>query len=331
MADVRVGIFMPLDPALVKMIEEVSPRIEIRELAPLVSEAATSDEAKAKLDEELRHIEVLYFGGIPEKLAARSPDLKWAQYVGTGVEGLFKAGLVDAHFAVTNASGTNAQPIAEHCFMFMMMFMKQMPQWAEEKANHAYRRGLSRSDFIEGKTVGILGLGGIGLEVARLGQAFRMRVLAVRRGGARQSGVGDVDEMYPPSGLQDMLRESDFVVVALPLTAETERIIGEAELRAMKPTAYIINIGRGKLIDEAAMVRALKDNVIAGAGLDVFEVEPLPKESGLWDMPNVLMTPHVSGGVVNYRERTTKLFCENLRHYLAGEPLENLLDSRRGY
>jgi len=145
------------------------------------------------------------------------------------------------------------------------------------------------------------------------------------------SGVMGADEVLGPEELPYLLAESDYVVVALPLTEETRTLIGEAELRAMKPSAVIVNIGRGAIIDEAALVRALKEGRIAGAALDVFQQEPLSGESELWGMDNVIVTPHISGGTPRYMERAVELFCHNLRRYVSEEPLRNVVDPARGY
>jgi phosphoglycerate dehydrogenase-like enzyme len=139
------------------------------------------------------------------------------------------------------------------------------------------------------------------------------------------------DALYPSDKLLDMLGESDFVVVTVALTEKTRKLIGEREFRAMKPTAYIINIARGSVIEEAALTRALKEKWIAGAGLDVFEKEPLPQGSELWSLPNVIITPHVAGVTPDYNARAMEVFCENLRRYLAGQPLMNVIDRTRGY
>ena len=138
-------------------------------------------------------------------------------------------------------------------------------------------------------------------------------------------------EFLPPSELPYLLGESDYVIVAVPLTDESRRMIGETELRLMKPTAVLVNIARGAVIDEAALIRALKEGWIAGAALDVFEQEPLPAESEIWKLPNVLLTPHISGGTPRYMDRAVDLFCDNLRRYLAGQPLRNVVDPERGY
>ena len=187
-----------------------------------------------------------------------------------------------------------------------------------------------------------MGYGSIGREVGRLGRAFGMRVFALRRTVGRPdqgyavSRTGDPEgsipeRFYPAAALHHMLAECDYVVVAVPLTPATTHLIGETELRAMKPTAYLVNIARGSIVDEAALVRALDEGWIAGAGLDVFEQEPLPSDSPLWEMENALISPHVAGFTPRYDERATVLFAQNLARYLAGQPLLNLVDKSRGY
>jgi len=156
-------------------------------------------------------------------------------------------------------------------------------------------------------------------------------VIATRRSVTQRTPGELIDELLPPSELPALLADSDFVVLSVPLTKETRHLIGEAELRAMKPTGVLINIARGAVVDEAALVRALKEGWIGGAGLDVFEREPLPPESELWGMENVILSPHLSGGTEIYNQRAVGIFCENLRRYLAGERLLNLADAERGY
>lgn len=199
------------------------------------------------------------------------------------------------------------------------------------------------SEELRGKTLGIVGYGSIARHAARIAKhGFAMRVLALSRGGARadrgyvEPGVGDPDGALPDAWftraqLRDLLAQSDFVLIGAPLTPETRRMIGEAELRAMKPTAFIVNIARGGVIDEAALIRALKENWIAGAGLDVFEHEPLPAESELWKLENALIAPHISGATPHYDDRAAELFCENLRRYLRGDALLNSVSRDAGY
>jgi phosphoglycerate dehydrogenase-like enzyme len=196
---------------------------------------------------------------------------------------------------------------------------------------------------MHGKTLGIVGYGSIGREVARIAKnGFGMRILAMTQSGQKKDrgyvepGVGDPDGELPDGWferkqLRTMLAISDFVLISTPLTDATRNLIGDTELRAMKPTAFIVNIARGGIIDEAALIRALKENWIAGAGLDVFEKEPLPAESELWKLENALIAPHISSATPNYDDRATDLFCENLRRYLGGKELLNLVNLEKGY
>jgi phosphoglycerate dehydrogenase-like enzyme len=179
--------------------------------------------------------------------------------------------------------------------------------------------------------VGIVGLGHIGREVARLSKAFGMKVIATRRSVSAPGKARNVDLLLPQSRMKRMLAVSDYVVLSVPLMPETRHIIGEAELNAMRSTARLINIGRGRLVDEEALIRALDKKVIAGAGLDVTYTESLPKESPLWRFENVILSPHISGSREDYVLHATAMFCENLRRYLDGKRLLNVVDRKRGY
>jgi len=176
-----------------------------------------------------------------------------------------------------------------------------------------------------------VGLGHIGKEIARLSKALGMTVIATRRSVLVPGKTQNVDLLLPQSQIQRMLRKSDFIVLSVPLTPETRHIIGESELRAMKPGARLINVGRGQLVDEEALIRALDEKRIAGAGLDVTYTEPLPKESRLWILDNVILSPHLSWAMENYLSHATHLFCKNLRRYLSGKKLLNMVDPKRGY
>ena len=343
---VNVLITFALDPELVKQIEAVSPRVEVRVLGqaarqlfrgerryPSELEAQT---ARRELEEALAQAEVLFgFWGPtllemhpnPESLRVAAPHLRWVQLTSAGMDRAARSGLVGSEFLLTSASGLHATPIGEYVLLVMLMFAKGAPKFVRAQERREWVRYMPQELY--GKTVGIVGLGHIGGEVARLAKAFGCRVIATRR--SETAADERVDALVPPSELHRLLGESDYVVLSVPLTDETRRMIGEAELRAMKPSAVLINIARGAVVDEAALVRALKDGTIAGAGLDVFEREPLPPESELWDMENVVLSPHISGGTEIYNQRATGIFCENLRRYLVGEPLMNLADASRGY
>jgi phosphoglycerate dehydrogenase-like enzyme len=205
-----------------------------------------------------------------------------------------------------------------------------MPRVVADQRAHRWER--FAGEHIRGRTLGVVGLGRVGREVARLARAAGMRVVAIRRstGGAGTVAEG-VDALYGSAQLPLLLAESDYVALTVPLTTETAGLIGEAELLAMKPGAVLVNVSRGAVVDESALIRVLQAGHLRGAALDVFAVEPLPPESPLWDLPNVLVTPHSMSTAVGENALVVDLFCDNLRRYLAGEPLRNVFDRARGY
>jgi len=258
-----------------------------------------------------------------------APHLKWIQLTSAGADRLLNSGFIQQGVTVTTVSGLHATPIGEFVMQSILMIAKKAPQYLRSQARHEWSRFMPRE--LWGSTVGIVGIGNIGAEVGRLSKAFGCRVIATRRSATGPSREPYADEILPPSGLPRLLAESDYVVLSMPLTPETRGMIGEAELRAMKPTAALINIARGPVVVEEALVHALRENWIAAAALDVFDTEPLPPESPLWDMENVIVSPHISGGTEIYNVRAVDIFCENLRRFLAGEPLRNVVDPARGY
>ncbi len=309
---------LPVSEESLRRISAASPKIELR----YVSDVAPEEE----LDALLARAEVIYGFAPPQNVIARAPKLKWIQTMIAGVDHFLDADIVQSPVIVTTASGIHGQ-VAEVTLEMMLMFAKRAPlcfQLKQAKQWQPFTPSTLRS-----KTVGILGLGSIGREVARLAKAFGMRVIAVRVKQAVRARYADV--ILPPERLRQLLSESDFVAVTLPYTPETSGLIGEAELREMKPTAYLINVARGGIVDEDALIRALDENWIAGAGLDVFATEPLPADSRLWELPNVIFMPHVSGRRENIDVLATELFCENLGRYLSGKKLLNVVDKKRGY
>lgn len=347
----RVTLTLPLVEELMERLRSVDPRLQVTTLSqaqrrqfrgrrplwvgyaePPGPQEESDEEARQNLDSVLAGTKVLLTSStiIPEDILTRAPGLRWIQLTSAGVDRMLDSPLLRAGVTVTTVSGIHAVPIGEYVLGAMLAFAKGLPGAARAQAGRSWQPYPSQE--LLGKTVGIVGLGAIGGHVGGLARALGMRVLAIKRSAQRrESGVGGVDELLPPSELPYLLSESDYVIVAVPLTPETRGIIGEPELRSMKPTTVIINIARGAIIDEAALVRALKEGWIAGAALDVFEQEPLPTESKLWGLENVIVTPHISGGTPRYMELAVELFCDNLRRYLAGEPLRNVVDVNRGY
>ena len=293
----------------------------------------TAEELAARLAEA----EVLCSYDIAADWRSRAPKLRWLQYPGAGVDGLKPSGLLDAgsNVVITTARGIHATTICEYVFGSMLMFNWNWPQMVRLQDKHIWARSarwykLGRRELID-QTLGIVGVGSIGRQIAKMGRAFGMRVLGMRRSMPEEQADPDIDAYIPPEQLHDLLGQSDYVVLAVPLTQETEKLIGEAELRAMRPNAYLVNIARGRVVDEQALIRALNEGWIAGAGLDVTEEEPLPSESPLYSMQNVILTPHISGNSIHYEKRLAELFADNMRRFRAGTPLLNRYDAARGY
>jgi len=271
--------------------------------------------------------EVMVGWNVPREAVQRAPALRWIHSTAAGVDQLFHPEVLAREIVITNSRGIH-QPLVEHVFAMLLALTRRLPIAIRHQLQRRWERRETVGDEIRGKTLGVLGLGTIGAEIAEKAAVFGMRVIGTKRTPA---AVPHVERVYPPEGLPEVLRASDAVVIALPLTRETHGLIGEAALRAMKPTAFLINVGRGPVVQEPALVRALQERWIGGAALDVFEREPLPADSPLWGMDTVIITPHVSGASPRYLDAAVPLFCDNLRRYLDGAPLRNLVDKTRGY
>jgi phosphoglycerate dehydrogenase-like enzyme len=327
---VNVLINAPIGDELLLQITNVSPRIRLSNVYELARAEQSGDFArKDELDALLAEAEVIYGFRLPNDVFARAPKLKWVQVMSAGVDRFLDIEFQQSSVIMTNVSGIHAIPIGEIVLEQMLMFAKQAPLCFRLKQEKQWKRFMPT--VLRSKTVGIVGLGNIGREVARLAKAFGMRVVATRRSTKRVARAKHVDILLPTEQLTRLLKESDFVVLSLPFTSETNRLIGEKELRTMKPTAYLINIARGNIVDEEALIRALDERWIAGAGLDVFATEPLPADSRLWEFTNVIFSPHIAGGMEDYNIRATELFCDNLRRYLSGKNLFNVIDKKKGY
>jgi len=284
---------------------------------------------RAEIAARLEDIEVAV-GSFPRDLLAQAPNLRWFQQWGAGADWLLAhPEVAEKDFVLTNVSGVHAVPISEHIFAFLLAFARGFHRAVRNQEARRWPEAPGTYFELAGKTMLLLGTGAIGARTAELAQAFGMRVVGVRRNPAKK--VEHIGEMVALDKLTQVLPEADFMVLTLPLTRDTRHLIGEAELRAIKDTAVLVNIGRGGLIDEGALVRALQEGRLAGAGLDVFETEPLPATSPLWGMENVIITPHVSGDTPHYDERALAIFLDNLRHYQKGEPLTHIVDKRLGY
>ena len=267
-------------------------------------------------------------------LLPRSAALKWIQTQGAGADRISRA-LRTRDVVITNASGVHAIPITEHILVFMLSFARNLPaafrnqlerRWVRPSARKGRSPGLSE---LAGCTVVLIGTGAIGGHFAKTAEALGMKVIGVRR--HPEKGGNSMLRVVGPGALHEVLPEADFLVITAPHTSETGGMVGAEEIALLKQEAYIINTGRGKLIDEKALIDALENGGIAGAGLDVFEEEPLPRESPLWDMDNVIITAHYAGLTPHYSDRLWKIFADNLRRYLEGEPLHNLVDKDLEY
>ena len=291
-------------------------------------EIVTPDQITAQPD-LLPQIAVAY-GGLGREQIAQATGLRWLQLSHAGVNGFLTPQSQAHDFVLTNASGVHAAPITEHMFgMALMVTRRLAPAWDRQKTHRWSADGLgSEVDLLWGKTLGVLGVGAIGGHSAGVGKAFGMRVLGLRRGGEAHP---DVEKMYMPDQRMEFLAESDVVMNTLPLTEKTRGFLGRAELAAMKPGVILVNTGRGGTVDTDALMDALNAGHLGAACLDVTDPEPLPEDHPLWTTANVYLTPHYSGDRPDYGARADAIFLDNLRRYLNGEPLVNVVDKQEGY
>ena len=255
-------------------------------------------------------------------------ELRWVHAWGAGINTMPLDRFRERGVVLTNTSGIHAHPISESIFAMILSFSHRLHRYLRAQARGEWQRETD-PDEIHGKTMGILGTGAIGTETARLAKAFGMRVVGLRRTADPAPGF---DRTYAVEDLDEMLPECDFVVNTLPLTPRTHHLLSDGQFRRMKPTAFYVNIGRGATTDTDALVRALQEKRIGGAGLDVFEVEPLPADSPLWGFENVILMPHNSGVHAAYDERATDILVAGLKEFVAGrEPSRNRVDLTQGY
>lgn len=274
----------------------------------------------------LEHAEVAVISGNVDDRFLRAPSLRWVHCDAAGLERSASPAVFEKGLQVTSSSGRTAPALAEHCLFFMLAFAYRFTDFLAAQKRHQW--GIPGQDALRGlvgQTVGIVGLGNTGRALALRCKALEMRVLGHRRRAVETPGVDVLTATDRGEGIDDLLRESDFVVLAVPLSDTTHHLIGARELGLMRPSAVIVNIARGSVIDEVALIEALQAGKILGAGLDVFDREPLPPESPLWDLPNVLITPHLTPTVPDRIGNSLGIVLENARRYRAGEPLVNLL------
>jgi phosphoglycerate dehydrogenase-like enzyme len=320
----------------------------IRAAAPGARLVTVSVEGLA--DGPIEDVEVMLRGWLSsdafDRLLIRAPRLSWVHSATSGVERALTPAALERGLVVTNARGVFSRPIAEYVLMMILSVSRRLPQLLELQRERTWQplEGAELRDV----TVGIVGLGSIGRAVGALATAFGCRVVAVRRrpdqdgtgtgageggsaGEERTFGEAMLDRVGGPETLPELLGESDFIVLAAPLTPETEDMINATTLAMVKPGAWLINVARGRLIDERALLRALRDGPLGGAVLDTFRDEPLPPMSSFYDLPNVIVTPHTAWSSGRVLDRSVELFCDNLRRFAAGEPLLNVVDPAAGY
>lgn len=299
---------------------------KIKAVGKNISVAVTADAAVAA-----RHaLDADIIAGYPRTmpLVAGAKNVKWVHSFSAGMDRVLTPEIIKSPILVSNSSGVLAIPIAEHVMSYMLIFSRGFLRSLENQKKRLWQRDDMLTE-LHGKTVLIVGMGRIGSEVARLSRAFGCHVIALTRDG--RSDNEWAHEVKKASVLERVLSKADFVISCLPHTPETHHIFDAKKFGLMKPSAYFINIGRGALVREKDLIAALKKKIIAGAGLDVTEIEPLPASSPLWNMPNVIITPHHSGGSEHAMDRAIDRFILNLKAFLTGDRLPNLVDKKLGY
>jgi phosphoglycerate dehydrogenase-like enzyme len=287
-----------------------------------------------EVDRHISDAEIYVGFMLPPASLALAQQLRWMHATAAGVDQLCYPEMQRHPLVLTNASTVMAEPVAEHCMALILALAKRIPSamryqqekfWAQIEITQETPAVLELQDSV----LGLVGLGGIGQELVKRARAFGMRVVAVKRDPS--TGGEWADRVLPPASLHEMLSEADFVVLAAPHTGATKRLMGPAEFAAMKRSAYLINVARGTLVDDAALLDALCSGRIAGAAADVFDPEPLPPESPLWAAPNMLITPHTAASTSLLWKRQAELLEDNISRYLEGRPLRNIVDKSLGY
>ena len=313
----KILINTDLTPNQRQRIESVSDQIHVTQpqgQAELLLDASDSD---------------VIFGGFNKTLFDTCSKLKWVQVLGSGVDGALFPEFVESQVILTSAKGFVGTHLADQTWALLLGLLRGIGRAVRERT-WDNRMSIRHATWeLSGRTLGIVGMGGTGLEVARRASGFEMEIIAVDpEAVATPSFVKSVRKM---KGFYDLLAESDIVSICAPLTKETENLFDLSAFRQMKSHALLINVTRGRIVNGPDLIRALEDGLISGAGLDVTPEEPLPSDSPLWDMPNVIVTPHVAGGSPIRQDRTVDLFCQNLERFLSGKPMVSQIDKRKGY
>lgn len=326
-------------PAAIALTPILSARYRPQDLARISAAAPGSRLVSVSLeglaDGELSDVEVLLRGPLPrvifDRLLARCPRLTWVHSATAGVERVLTPAALQRGLAITNARGVFSEPIAEYVLMMILAVSRRLPQLLELQRERTWQP-LEATELAD-VTVGVVGLGSIGRRVARLSLAFGCRVVATKRDAADEPDgeLSGLAELLAPDRLPELLAQSDFVVLALPLTRQTEALINSTMLGHFKPGSWLVNVARGRLVDERALLRALREGPLGGAVLDTFRDEPLPPDSEFYALPNAIVTPHTSWSSGRVLDRSIELFCDNLKRFARGQALDNLVDPGAGY
>lgn len=311
----------PADPYL-PLLDSIRDRAEIVIGDSAAALADAAPRAAAFLAWTVRRPEI-------EAILAAATRLRWIHVRWAGLDSLLFPALVESHVPLTNSRGVYSQSLGEFVIAGALFFAKDIRRLLLQQSAHKWEPFTMPE--LRGATMGIVGYGDIGRACAMRAHAFGMRVLAGRRRPDLSASDPLIDRSYGPAELIDMIRECDYVVAAAPLTPQTRGMIAEREIAAMKPTAVLMNVGRGPVIDEPALIRALRERRIRGAALDVFTNEPLPPESPLFDFDNVLISPHCADNTPTFNEDAMHFFLENFGRFLKNEPLQNVVDKQAGY
>ena len=295
----------------------------VQQTVPSATVVVSTEE---RLAEDLADAEI-FFGFHTHEVFRNAANLKWIQTTSAGLDKVLGPELVERDLIVTNASGVHAPQVAELAWALTLAVSRALPVYFRQQQEHRWQYGPIFD--LAGSTAGIIGLGGIGRQYAKVAVALGMRVIAVDpHEPPKPDGV---ESLWKMDRLDELLETADVVLVSCPYTLQTRNLLDHGRLAHMKPTAILVNIARGGIVDEEALAEALRAGRLRGAGIDVCETEPLPADSSLWDVPNLVITPHCAGLSPHRNRRLAEFFCQNLRRYLAEEPLMNVVDQHRGY
>ncbi|MBL8228413.1 MAG: D-2-hydroxyacid dehydrogenase [Bryobacterales bacterium] len=321
MAELKLWVLNPPAASILGLLEQLPPETHI----------VTGNTGEAFATAPLPDVVFIGFGqgGLAEQMWDRVQHAKWVHSLAAGLENVLFPALVESPAPMTNSKGVFARSLGEFTIAAALYFAKDFRRMM--KSQEAGVWDPFDVEELTGKTLGIVGYGGIGREAAKRAVAMGMRVIALRRNPANSSGDALISQSHGPDGIGELLAASDYVLVSAPNTAATRGLIGEAQLRRMKKSAVLINVGRGPVIVESALIQALEQGWIRGAALDVFDVEPLPAGHAFYRLPNVLLSPHCADHTPGWIEESMQFFVDNFLRFHRGEALMNLVDKQAGY